>query len=143
MTAQPPFAGAVLLADASAWHRHRHPRVREEFVAAVAADQIATCSIVRLELLYSARDVEEVRATRADHAVLREVAVTASVQRAATGALEELAAISAGHHRVPIADLLIAAAAQEAAVGVLHYDHHYDRLAEVLEFDSRWLARPA
>jgi hypothetical protein len=37
---------------------------------------------------------------------------------------------------------LIAAAAQEAGLGVLHYDHHYDRLAEVLSFASRWAAAP-
>jgi predicted nucleic acid-binding protein len=36
--------------------------------------------------------------------------------------------------------VLIATAAQEAGVGVLHYDHHFDRLAEVLHFTSVWLA---
>lgn len=36
--------------------------------------------------------------------------------------------------------LLIAAAAQSGAVGVLHYDHHFDRFAEVLAFESRWIA---
>jgi predicted nucleic acid-binding protein len=40
----------------------------------------------------------------------------------------------------PIADALIAAAAQDAGVEVLHYDHHYDRLAQVLSFASVWLA---
>lgn len=38
------------------------------------------------------------------------------------------------------ARLLIAAAAQEACVGVLHDDRHFDRLAEVLHFRSVWLA---
>jgi predicted nucleic acid-binding protein len=37
---------------------------------------------------------------------------------------------------------LIAAAAQEAGVGVLHYDRHYDRLAKVLNFESVWIAPP-
>jgi predicted nucleic acid-binding protein len=41
-----------------------------------------------------------------------------------------------------IPDILIAAAAQDVAIGVLHYDHHYDRLAEVLNFESRWIAPP-
>jgi predicted nucleic acid-binding protein len=43
---------------------------------------------------------------------------------------------------VPVADLLIAATAQDSGLGVLHYDHHYDRLAEVLTFETRWLAPP-
>jgi hypothetical protein len=38
--------------------------------------------------------------------------------------------------------VLIAAAAQDAGIGVLHYDHHYDRLAEVLHFPSVWIAPP-
>ena len=68
--------------------------------------------------------------------------MTVSVQRAAIGALRALADVAPRHHRVPLADALIAAAAQEAGVGVLHYDHHYDRLAEVLSFASRWAAPP-
>jgi len=40
---------------------------------------------------------------------------------------------------VPITDALIAAAATERGVGVLHYDEHFDRLAAVLEFESRWI----
>jgi predicted nucleic acid-binding protein len=43
---------------------------------------------------------------------------------------------------VKFPDLLIAAAAQDAALGVLHYDAHFDRLATVLSFESRWLAPP-
>jgi len=45
------------------------------------------------------------------------------------------------HHRsVNIADLLIAACAADAAIGVLHYDEDFDRLADVLAFESRWIA---
>lgn len=36
--------------------------------------------------------------------------------------------------------MLIAAAAAEAGVGVLHYDADYDTLATVLRFESRWIA---
>jgi predicted nucleic acid-binding protein len=43
---------------------------------------------------------------------------------------------------VKFPDLLIAAAAQDAALSVLHYDAHFDRLADVLSFESRWLAPP-
>jgi predicted nucleic acid-binding protein len=64
------------------------------------------------------------------------------VQRTAIAALRGLSDRGAGHHRVKLPDALIAAAAQHAGIGVLHYDHHYDRLAEVLAFDSRWIAEP-
>jgi hypothetical protein len=132
----------MLIADTSAWARAPHPLVREQWAAALRGRQIATCSIVTLELLYSARDATELATLEAEQALLRDVPVAVSSQRAAIGALRDLAADGAGQHRVPIADALIAAAAQEAGVGVLHYDHHYDRLAQALSFASVWIAPP-
>jgi HEPN domain-containing protein len=39
-------------------------------------------------------------------------------------------------------DYLIAAAAQETGAAVLHYDRDYDTLAEIMGFESVWLAPP-
>jgi predicted nucleic acid-binding protein len=93
-----------------------------------------------LELLYSTRETREFAALEAEQTLLREIPVSISAQRATIGALRDLAADGPGQHRVPIADVLIAAAAQDAGVDVLHYDHHYDRLARVLNFTSVWIA---
>jgi predicted nucleic acid-binding protein len=112
------------------------------WATALRSRQIATCSIVTLELLYSARDEREFTTIEAEQALLRDVSVAASAQRAAIGALRDLASDGPGQHRVPLADALIAAAAQEAGVDVLHYDHHYERLAQVLHFTSVWIAPP-
>ena len=142
MNDEPPFGGRVLIADTSAWARAPHPLIRERWAAALRGRQIATCSIVTLELLYSARDERELATLEAEQALLRDVPVAVSAQRAAIGALRNLAADGAGQHRVPIAYALIAAAAQEAGVDVLHYDHHYDRLAQALSFASVWIAPP-
>jgi predicted nucleic acid-binding protein len=130
----------VLIADASAWTRASHLLVRDHWATALRARQIAACSIVTLELLYSTRDARELTTLEAELALLRDVPVTVSAQRAAIGALRELAAGGPGHHRVPLADALIAAAAQDAGVDVLHYDRHYDRLAQVLSFKSIWIS---
>lgn len=54
--------------------------------------------------------------------------------------MRTLAHRSAGTQRLPIVDYLIAATAQELGAAVLHYDHDYDTLAEVMEFESIWLA---
>jgi predicted nucleic acid-binding protein len=137
-----PFGGKVLIADTSAWARASHPLIRDLWAAALRGRQIATCSIVTLELLYSARDVRELTIVEAEQALLRDVPVAASAQRAAIGALRDLAADGPGQHRVPLADALIAAAAQDAVVDILHYDHHYDRLAQALHFTSVWVAPP-
>ncbi len=140
MSEAPPFGGAVLIADTSAWARASHPLVRDRWAAALRGGQIGTCSIVTLELLYSARDAQELATLEGEQALLRQVPVAVSAQRAAIGALRDLAAGGAGLHRVPLADALIAAAAQEAGVGVLHYDRHFERLAKVLSFASVWVA---
>jgi hypothetical protein len=132
----------MLIADTSAWARASHPLVRDLWVAALRGRQIATCSIVTLELLYAARDAQEFTVVEADQALLRDVPVPVSAQRAAIGALRDLASDGPGQHRVPLADALIAAAAQDAGVDVLHYDHHYDRLAQGLHFTSVWVAPP-
>ncbi len=137
---EPPFGGKVLIADTSAWARASHPLVRGLWAAALRGRQIASCSIVTLELLYSARDAQDLTTVEAEQALLRDVPVTTSAQRAAIGALRDLASAGPGQHRVPLADALIAASAQNAGVDVLHYDHHYDRLAQALHFTSVWIA---
>ena len=134
------FGGGAMIADTSVWRRANHPALRAPWAAALRAGALATCSIVTLELLYSARTAAEFHALETRLAALRDVPVTVLVQRAAIGALRALAETGAGRHRVPLSDALIAAAAQEAGLGVLHYDHHYDRLADVLAFPSRWAA---
>jgi predicted nucleic acid-binding protein len=137
---EPPFEGRVVIADTSAWARASHPLARAPWAAALRGRQIATCSIVTLELVYSARNAQELAIVEAEQALLRDIPVATSAQRAAIAALRELATHGPGQHRVPLADALIAAAAQDVGVDVLHYDHHYDRLAEVLRFNSIWVA---
>lgn len=137
-----PFGGATFIADTSAWNRAAHPRVAGRWTTALRNRQIATCPIVNLELLYSARDREEFDDIAASLAQLRDVPLTRSVTTAAQRAYQELAAVRPRNQRsVRLPDLLIAACAQDSGIGVLHYDEDFDRLAEVLAFESRWIAR--
>ncbi|HEV2772676.1 MAG TPA: hypothetical protein VGV57_07610 [Thermoleophilaceae bacterium] len=53
-------------------------------------------------------------------------------------AMHELGSRSPGYHRVALPDYLIAAPAEAAGFGVLYYD----RLTEVMSFQSRWIAPP-
>ena len=139
--ARAPYGGGVFIADTSAWARAHDHRVRRTWLAALGNRQIATCPLVKLELLYSTRselDFDEL----AEHlAHLRDVPITRSVTNAALAAFRDLAAAGPLFHRsVKLPDLLIAAAAADVSVGVLHYDAHFDRLARVLPFESRWIA---
>ena len=136
-----PLAGGTYIADSSAWVHAHHPHVRDEWSAALRAGQIATGPIVKLELLYSARDGTTFDQLDADLAQLRDVPITRSVTNVALAAFRELAHLGPLHHRsISLPDLLIAASAQDSALGVLHYDEDFDALAGVLGFESRWIA---
>ena len=103
--------------------------------------QIATCPIVNLELLYSARNADVFDELAAMLAQLRDIPLTRAATNSALRAQRELAHARPLFHRsVKLPDLLIAATAADVAVGVLHYDEDYDTLATVLEFESRWIA---
>jgi hypothetical protein len=139
MNAERLWDGELFIADKSVWDRARLPQVRPLWEQALRADQIATCSTSRLELLYSARGVDEFASWEADLAALRDIPITRPELAAAVGAMRDLIEHGERHHRVPLPDVILAATAAGAGAGVLHYDKHFDRLAEVLSFRSQWV----
>ncbi len=130
---------APLLADKSAWARvGNYPH---EWLDALNADRLVICAVAHLELLYSARTRADVEQLDAELAHLRDIPITRGTLAAAKRAMLDLAARGAdGNHRVPPQDAIIAACAAEHGCAVLHYDAHYDRLREVLGFESIWAA---
>jgi predicted nucleic acid-binding protein len=93
-----------------------------------------------MEILYNARDGAMFDLLAAELSAVRPAPLTSSVRRAAEDAMRTLAHRSAGSQRLPVIAYLIAAAAQEMGAAVIHYDRDYDTLAEVMEFESIWLA---
>jgi predicted nucleic acid-binding protein len=123
----------VELADTSAWMiRRRSEAALQDFGRRLDDDRIATCDMVKLELLREARDVAEVVVRRDELDALRNASIGPRVWQRALDVLEQLAARGPLHHRqVPLPDLLIAAAAERAELPVLHYDHHFEVIASV------------
>jgi predicted nucleic acid-binding protein len=138
--------GQALLIDHSVWARATDGRLRgearERFEAALAAGELWTCPPALLEMRYSARDGEQFEAIATELDALEHAPLTAQAARSAVTAQAELAAAKGISHRVKPVDLLIAAAADAASIGVLHYDHDYDTIAAhtSLSFDSVWVA---
>jgi predicted nucleic acid-binding protein len=133
------FEGHDYVVDASAWARTVRRAAADEWSTAMRAGQLWMTPVVKLELLYSTRNDTEFGELERRLDDMREAALDRSVARAAVAAMRELAALGPLHHRVPVTDALIAAAATARGVGVLHYDDHFDRLAAVLSFESRWM----
>ncbi len=129
-----------LVVDNSAWSRAARPQVREDWKRALRSDRLRISPIARLEMLFSARSGEAFDDLADELSVVRAAPLTTTVARAAENAMHTLAHRSAGAQRIPIADYLLAAAAQELGAAVIHYDRDYDTLAEVMTFESVWLA---
>jgi predicted nucleic acid-binding protein len=134
----------VLLLDNSAWSLLLAGAVPDARLNAVVkmldSEEIATCLPFLLEAGYSAQSAVDHEQSIDRLGTLPSVAIDADVEAAARKAQRELARV--GHHRLSPIDVMIAACAHEAGVGVLHYDRDYDRIAELtsLRFESVWVA---
>lgn len=132
------------LADTSAWawsRRRDQPALRRWFDLRLRRGTIATCDMVRLELLRVARNHAEFARRAAGLAALPDSPITTFEWRRALYVYEELARQGGGHQRsVGYADLLIAAAAEGTGVPVLHYDEDFERIAEITGQPHRWIA---
>lgn len=138
----PPVTPALL--DHSAWSRIaqlslpvdvRH-RVRES----VLSRSLVTCLPFLLEAGYSARSGNDHAALAHELAELPRVVIDADAEQRVLVAQAQLAVT--GHHRLPPADLIIAALADLHGLAVLHYDADYDVILQHtdLRYESRWLA---
>lgn len=97
--------------------------------------------MVRLELLYSARNHKEFAEIRDELAALPDCPITQDQWQRALWVYEQLGRRGGAHQRSgKHPDLLIAAAPEPVGVTVLHYDEDYDRIAEITGQPTRWLA---
>lgn len=126
------------LIDKSALARMSYPQVQARLVPILEAGEAATCAVIDLEVLYSTRNASDhARTLRRRALAYRHVVLTeAMFQRAIE--VQGLLALR-GQHRVPIPDLIIAAAAEHAGMVLLHYDSDFDRIAAVTGQALEWV----
>lgn len=112
--------------------------VQARLAPIIQAGEAATCAIIDLEVLYSARNHEEHERIRQRRMLAyRSIPITQGTLTRAISIQGQLA--RKGRHRIPIADLIIAAAAEESRLTILHYDHDYDVIAEVTGQPVEWV----
>ncbi len=129
------------LADKSAFEQQRHSEPATGLLRALAADgALYMTEIVALELLYSARNVEDYETRRNDLEALPWLRLSEAVAARALDIQHHLDGL--GQHRRPIPDLLVAATALEHDATVLHYDHDFDVIAESTGLSARWIIPP-
>lgn len=129
------------LFDTGAWtwaRDRRFPELTAWFNAAVEAGLVLVCDLVILELTRVAPNEGRAREVSDRLAVFEAIPMPGGLWKRAR---ETQLALSANgdHRRVPPADLLLAAAAAEADVDLVHYDRDYERIAAVGALRQEWL----
>jgi predicted nucleic acid-binding protein len=133
-------ARRTFLVDTSAFHRFDRPSVAARLGPLIEANLVATCAIVDLEVLHSARNVATYEAVREERRSLLQAPITPAVMERAIDVQHELA--KRGHHRLAIPDLIVAASAEIDGHVVLHYDRDFERIAAVTDQQQQWVVRP-
>lgn len=129
---------ARYLIDKSALARMPLPPVRERLGPIIEGGEAATCGIIDLEVLFSARSHEDHERIRARRALsYARVPLTERIFERAVQVQGELA--KDRRHRLPIPDLLVAAAAESEGLVVLHYDADFERIAQVTGQPIEWV----
>ncbi len=125
------------LADKSALARMPIPAVRARLEPLLVDGLVATCGIIDLEVGFSAQTPVVRRDVRRERRSLPRARIDDDVFDRAFEVQGMLA--DGGQHRLPIPDLVIAAAAESAGLVVLHYDADFGRIAEVTGQAHDWV----
>lgn len=130
---------AEFLIDKSAYVRiPRSPLVRSRLAELFADNQVATCPMIKLELLYSARSLADYDGLAERLAAFPQAPMNAATWTLALDLQHRLA--QRGQHRRAIPDLLIAATALQHELTVLHYDQDFELIAYVSDLRQHWIA---
>ena len=128
---------AAYLADKSALARLSLPAVASRVVPLLEDGLIASCAIIDLEVLYSARSQADYEEVLEERRSLDSAPITPEVMDTAIELQHALA--RRGQHRVPIPDLVISAAAKHAHLVVLHYDDDFARIRDAGGARHEWV----
>jgi len=126
------------LADKSALEQRRHSEeARLVLETLLVENLLASCHVIALEVLYSARNLRDYETLRRDIAAIRWIPVSEPVMDR-TMEVQHLLA-KRGQHRIPLPDLMVAAAAEMRGAVLLHYDSDFDRIAGVTGQATKWI----
>ena len=126
------------LADKSALEQRRHSaEARLVLETLLVENLLASCHVIALEVLYSARNLRDYEMLQRDIAAIRWIPVSEPVMDR-TMEVQYLLA-KRGQHRISLPDLMIAAAAEVVDAVLLHYDSDFDRIAAVTGQATKWI----
>ena len=128
------------LLDTSVLKRLHRSEVRGEVEGLALGEHLARTSISDLEIGYSARNVNEWDHLLEALSAFDLVETTTGHLRRALQVQRLLAQRSQRGRKIP--DLLVAAAAEQLGLSVLHYDADFDLIASVTGQHTQWVVPP-
>jgi predicted nucleic acid-binding protein len=138
---EPPGLDRPALFDTGAWtwvRDRRFPELATWFNSAVEAGMVLVCDLVILELTRLAPNAARAREVAHRLAAFESIPMPDDLWTRARKTQLALAP-SGDHRRVPPADLLLASAAENAGVSLIHYDRDYERIASAGGLRHQWL----
>ena len=127
------------LADKSALARLHLQPVKEVLVPLMDRGLVSICGVTELELLYSARNMQE-RSRMKQQIDASFVSVHEPTGLWTLAAEIQEALTEKGQHRAAsIPDLVVATIARANGLTVLHYDNDFDTIASFTEQPTRWV----
>jgi predicted nucleic acid-binding protein len=129
----------LFLVDNSALARMHLEPVRSVLQPMLLHRRVATCAVIDLEVLYSARTFEAYRTELTwRRSMYTDLPITPEVCDRAV-AVQYMLAQRSQHRGAGVPDLLIAACAETHSVTVLHYDADFDLIAATTGQPTRWV----
>lgn len=129
----------LYLADTSAIARVHHDAVRQELTRLGKAGLLATCVVVDLEVLYSARNpAEYARMASLRAAGFVDLPPTPQIAHRARE-IQAMLARRSQHRAAGCPDILTSAIAEHYNAIVLHYDADFEHIAAVSGLQTRWV----
>jgi predicted nucleic acid-binding protein len=129
------------LGDTSVLGRRGQSLVAVRLAPLLESGLVARCTPTDLEAGFSSTSPASHRAMRQERSAWPFVKVSQQTLDRAVAVQDALAERSQ-QGGAKIADLLIAAAAEAAALIVLHYDHDFDLIAEITGQPTEWILPP-
>src|SRR3954454_22599541 len=117
----------------------RRAAVAERLEPLITGGLVATCATLDAEALYSARGPGEYEQVRADRREAYEYLPTDDDHWQRAFDVQRVLARTGRHRAVGMADLLTAVLAAGHGMTVLHYDSDFETIADVLDFEHRWV----
>lgn len=127
------------LLDKSAAYRTHVPAVRARLEPLMQRGLLARCGLTDLEYGVSARSREDHRGLGISRRDALEYLPTPDRVWERAWEVQEALTEQGLHRSVKVPDLIIAAVAEHHAVGVMHYDRDFDRIAAITGQPVEWV----